>query len=182
MVAAIGLLLISGLASAQPLKGQAPEKQSGLVVIKNSWRKGIRGPDLSPPILDQYPPGRSQGPNHDDPFQQMRQTQRRMAARVEGYFYTATIKNDGTKPIKAVFWDYTLTGAGDPKSLTHHQFYTRINIRPGQHKEIYRFSVSPPTRTISARADAPLIEEVVIKAVQYKDGSIWKLQESPAGF
>jgi hypothetical protein len=35
--------------------------------------------------------------------------------------------------------------------------------------------VTPPTRTVTAnKGEARFIEMVVIKAVQYKDGSVWK--------
>jgi hypothetical protein len=62
--------------------------------------------------------------------------------------------------------------------LTHHQFYSRVDIRPGKHKEVYRFAVTPPTRTVSAASgDSRLIQEVIVKVVQYKDGSVWKLQQ-----
>jgi hypothetical protein len=38
--------------------------------------------------------------------------------------------------------------------------------------------MAPPTRTVAAvKGDARMIEEVVVNAVQYKDGSIWKLQQ-----
>jgi len=179
MVAAIGLLLISGLATGAPVKGQAPDqKQSGIIVLKSNWKKGVRGPDLGRPIFDQSRPGRNPDLNLDDPFQRMRQAQRQMTMRVDGYYYSATFKNIGSKPVKAVAWDYTVASPGDPKSLTHHQFHARIDIGPGKRKELYRFSVAPPTRTVAAgKGDARPIEEVVLTAVQYKDGSVWRLQQ-----
>jgi len=174
MVAAISLLLLLGFIGGGQSNGQAPDQQQpGIVVLKNNWRKGVRGNDLGRPIFDPSQPNRN--PNRDDPFQQMRQAQRRMATRVDGYYYTATLKNEGTKPVKAVAWDYTVASPGDPQSLTHHQFYSHIDIRPGKHKEIYRFTVTPPTRTVAAgKGKAPLVEEVVVNAVQYKDGSVWR--------
>src|SRR5262249_39056668 len=176
MVAAISVLLISSFAASGSAMGQAPDqKESGVVVTKNNWHKGIRGSDLGRSIFDQSAARRN--PNVDDPFQQMRQVQRRMAMRVDGYYYSATVRNDGTKPVKALVWDYTIADPRNPESLTHHRFYSRIDIRPGKHKEVYRFAVTPPTRTVSAaKGNAHLIEEVVVNAVQYKDGSVWKLR------
>lgn len=176
MVAAIGVLLIASFAADGPAKGQAPDqRQSGIVVIKSNWHKGVRGSDLGRSIFD--PSAARRNPNVDDPFQQMRQAQRRMATRVDGYYYTATLRNDTTRPVKALVWDYTVATPGDPDSLTHHRFYTRIDIRPGKHKEVYKFSVTPPTRTVSAaKGNAHLIEEVVVDAVQFKDGTVWKLR------
>ena len=173
MAAAIAWLLISQIAGTAAVQGHEPNaNQSGLVVVKSGWKKGVRGPDLRP-IFDQPQPGRN--PNSNDPFQQMQQATHRLATRVEGYYYSATIRNDGDKPVKAVIWDYTIATAGEQSSLTHHQFFSRIDIRPGKHKEIYKFAVTPPTRTVTAnKGEARFIEMVVVKAVQYKDGSVWK--------
>jgi hypothetical protein len=191
MVAAIALLLTSSLTLTTRVNGQATQEvqapatgvqgqaagpnQSGLVVIKSNWKRGVRGPELRP-IFDQTRPGRN--PNSNDQLQQMQQAARRMSMRVDGYYYSATIRNDGAKPVKAVVWDYTIANPGDPSSLTHHQFFSRIEIRPGKHKDVYRFAVTPPTRTVIANTgNARLIEEVVVNAVQYKDGSVWKLHQ-----
>jgi hypothetical protein len=103
-----------------------------------------------------------------------------MRLREDGYYYSVTFRNDGTRPVKALIWDYTVASPEAPESLTHHQFFNRVDIRPGKHKEVYRFSVTPPTRTVSAgKPDSHLIEEVIIKAVQYKDGSVWKVRQKP---
>src|SRR5215469_14069121 len=94
MVAALGALLIYSFAATGAGKGQAPDQnQSGIVVIKSNWHKGVRGSDLGRSIFD--PSAARRNPNSDDPFQQMRQAQRRMAMRVDGYYYSATIRNDG---------------------------------------------------------------------------------------
>jgi len=178
MVAAIGALLIVGLSGTGLANRQSPnqKQQSGVAVVKSNWRKGIRGADLGRSIFDQPPVRRNS--NSDDPFQQMRQASRRMQMRVDGYYYSATIRNEGTKPITALLWDYTIANEGDPSSLTHHQFYNRVYIKPGKHTDIYKFAVTPPTRTVSAaKTEARLIEAVVVKAVQFKDGSIWKLSQ-----
>jgi len=177
MVGAICVLLISSLAASGSTMGQTPDqKDSGIAVTKNNWHKGVRGSDLGRSIFDQSAARRN--PNADDPFQQMRQAQRRMAMGVDGYYYSATVRNDGTRPVKALVWDYTVANPGDPDSLTHHRFYTRIDIRPGKHKEVYRFSVTPPTRTVSAaKGNSHLIEQVIVSAAQYEDGSVWKLRQ-----
>jgi hypothetical protein len=182
MVAAIGLLLTVGLIAIGPATPQASQQhESGVVVVKKNWRKGVRGSDLGRSIFNQPAPSQPRNSSTDDPFQRMRQSERRIAMRVDGYYYITTVRNEGSRPVKALLWDYTITTPGDPSSLTHHQFYSRVDIRPGKHKEIYRFSVTPPTRTVSAgKPDARLFEEVVVRAVQYKDGSIWKLQQKPA--
>jgi hypothetical protein len=101
--------------------------------------------------------------------------------REDGYYYAVTFRNDGKRPVKALVWDYAVASPGDPESLTHHQFFNRVDIRPGKHKEVYRFAVTPPTRTVSAaKPDSRLIEEVIVKVVQYKDGSVWKLPQKPS--
>ena len=181
MVAVIGFLLIFGGIKTGQAQAQAPnEQQSDITVIKNNWRKGVRGGDMGRSIYDPSQP-RSRNQANEDPFQGMREAGRRMRLREDGYYYTVTFRNDGKRPVKALVWDYTVASPGDPESLTHHQFFNRVDIRPGKHKQVYRFAVTPPTRTVSAsKPDSRLIEEVTVKAVQYKDGSVWKLQPKPS--
>jgi hypothetical protein len=178
VVALIGLLVVIGIFETAGAEGQAPnEQQSGVTVMKSNWKKGVRGGDMGRSIYDPAQ-SRSRNPANDDPFQRMREAGRRMRAREDGYYYSVTFRNDGTKPVKALVWDYTVASPGVSDSLTHHQFYNRVDIRPGKHKEVYRFTVTPPTRTVSAaKGDSRLVEEVIVKAVQYKDGSVWKLQQ-----
>ena len=180
MVAVVGFLLICLGVETGRVPGQAPkEQQSGITIMKSNWRKGVRGGDLGRSIYDPAQ-ARSRNPANDDPFQRMREAGRRMRLREDGYYYSVTFRNDGTRPVKALVWDYTVASPGAPESLTHHQFFNRVDIRPGKHKEVYRFSVTPPTRTVSAaKPDSHLIEEVIIKGVQYKDGSVWKVPQKP---
>ena len=181
MVVVVGFLLIFGGFNTGQAQAQAPkDQQSGITIIKNNWKKGVRGGDMGRSIYEPSQP-RSRNPANEDPFQRMRETGRRMRLREDGYYYTVTFKNDGTRAVKALIWDYTVASPGDPESLTHHQFFSRVDIRPGKHKEVYRFAVTPPTRTVSAaKPDSRLIEEVIVKAVQYKDGSVWKVpQKTP---
>lgn len=172
----LGLLTLY-LAASIPAPGQAPERErSGIVIIKASYRKAIRRSDLDRSIFDQESQRRNS--NSDDRFQRMRQAQRRFPPSTEGYYYSATIKNDSPLTVKALVWDYTIADAGDPKSLTHHRFFSRVDIRPGKHQEVYRFTVTPPTRTVSADSGhSRLVEEVIVQAVQYKDGSVWRLHQ-----
>jgi len=177
VVGVVGFLLIFGGFQTGRAPDRLAEQQSGITIIKNNWRKGVRGGDLGRSIYDPAQP-RSRNPNNEDPFQRMREAGRRTRLREDGYYYTVTFRNDGTKPVKALVWDYTVASPGDPESLTHHQFLNRVDIRPGKHKEVYRFAVTPPTRTVSAaKPDSHLIEEVIVKAVQYKDGSVWKVPQ-----
>jgi len=99
---------------------------------------------------------------------------RRPARVIEGYTYTAKIRNNAEKTITVVGWDYTFRYAENEKP-THHRFYSRVKIEPGKQKAVSRFISTPPTRTVDARAAGQkMIEEVIVYFIEYEDGSIWK--------
>lgn len=96
-----------------------------------------------------------------------------------GYRYQATLKNNGTRTIKALEWEYVFTDALDQKVVTRHRFRTRVKIAPGKEKKLNELSKAAPTNVINAKAVAqnptqPFIEQVVITRIQYTDGSVWE--------
>jgi hypothetical protein len=166
MVAAIGLLLICALAPNWTVQNQPPnEKPSGILVVKNGWKKAPSGGavSLEGMQLPGPPPVATGGPG---------------APVTDGYDYSATIMNAGAKAIKGLVWDYVVAMPDEPESVTHHVFYTHINVSTGKKKEIYKFATATPTRSISAgKQRTRLTEQVIVKAVEYADGSVWKIQE-----
>jgi hypothetical protein len=98
---------------------------------------------------------------------------------VKGYFYEATIKNVGTKKIKAVRWEYVFADPHDQSVVTRHRFYTKSKISPGKEKKLVEFSKTPPTHIINAKAvednpEHPYTEQLLIQQIEYADGSIWE--------
>ena len=190
-----GLLLLLFLlwcdVSAQPPQSQPPD----LAVVKKNWRKEIYHPAMT------SDPFRS-----NDQQEELRKAQRdngvRNAIRVrEGntpqptrtptpmetesdggpstwFVYRVTLKNTGTKTIKAIHWDYLFFDAEKNEPVGQHTFRQLAKIRPGKSVELTGRSANPPTRVVNAaKTDQPragLSEEISIRVIEYEDGSTWQ--------
>lgn len=98
---------------------------------------------------------------------------------VDGYKYKVTLRNDGTKNIKSIDWDYVFIDQAARALVARHQFTSDETIKPGKTKEIYVLYLTPPVRTVSAERLAskeplPYTEHIVIARIVYSDGSIWQ--------
>lgn len=96
-----------------------------------------------------------------------------------GYRYKMSLRNTGAKAIKAVDWDYVFLDSLTGSEVARHQFTSEEKIKPGKEKELYVFTLSPPSRTVSASAlnkkgPSPFTEAVVVVRVEYSDGSVWQ--------
>jgi hypothetical protein len=101
---------------------------------------------------------------------------------VDGYAYRAKIKNDGTKVIDIVFWEYQFKEAASPSTSARRQFLCGVNIKPGKEKELQAFSLSGPSDVVSvdslANKSGNVFEEkVVINRIEYADGTIWQRKD-----
>ena len=97
---------------------------------------------------------------------------------IEGYRYKVTLRNDGTKTIKSIDWDYVFIDQAAQQLVARHQFTSDETIKPGKTKEVYVLYLIPPVRTVSAERLAskeplPYTEHVVIARITYSDGSTW---------
>ena len=96
----------------------------------------------------------------------------------DAYRYKVTLRNDGTKVITSIDWDYFFIDPMTQQVMGHHQFTSDEAIKPGKTKEISVLYLSTPIKTISARTlsekSASLTEQVVIMRVQFSDGSVWQ--------
>jgi hypothetical protein len=99
----------------------------------------------------------------------------------DGYRYKLHIRNIGAKTIKLVDWDYVFLGTADGGEIARNQFTSKEKIKPGGEKELSVFTLSPPSRAVSASAlskngQSPFNEKVVVVRVVYTDGSVWELR------
>jgi len=95
------------------------------------------------------------------------------------FVYKATVKNSGTKPIKAIDWDYVFFERASENEIGRQQFTSEEKIRPGQSKELVVTIRKPPTQTISLTAlnkdeRGSLDGRIVIVRIDYEDGTIWQ--------
>jgi hypothetical protein len=95
------------------------------------------------------------------------------------FFYTLTVKNNGTQTIKETDWDYVFFDAATGEELGRRQFTSVEKIGPGKTKELSFVLDAPPTRRISVysldrKERVGLSEDALIMRVQYADGSFWQ--------
>lgn len=95
------------------------------------------------------------------------------------FFYSLTVKNNGTQTIQEIDWDYLFFDTATGEELGRRQFTSDEKIAPGKTKELSFVLDLPPIRRISVyslnRSErVGLSEDVVIMRVQYADGSFWQ--------
>lgn len=109
------------------------------------------------------------------------------ASRVEGrradpwtrYIYQLKIKNTGEKEIKTLTWDYVFFEPGTQNEVGRQRFISKANVSANKTKNLVFRSSAPPTQTINAanagtKPRDQYSEKIVILAIEYEDGSIWK--------
>ena len=142
-----------------PIKAANDEREQ----IERTRRPNARGPQLGPGEL---PPA----PEH---------RRRQTLKGTKGFQYRATLKNTGGKTIRAVGWDYVFVDPRGRGEVARHSFESRVGIKPGKTKELIQFSVSAPTKVVSADAAGggdlrrPFVERLIVTRIEYADGSFW---------
>lgn len=97
----------------------------------------------------------------------------------EEYLYTLTAKNAGAKTIKTLDWDYLFIDSETGKEIARHHFTSIVNIRPAAQQKVIEADIAPPSRVITAKgldkkAGNPFTERVIVNAIRYSDGSVWR--------
>lgn len=95
------------------------------------------------------------------------------------FLYKVSLRNTGTKTIKAIHWDYMFFDVETQNELGRRQFTSEEKVAPGKTVEFKFLIPTPPTQTISVNAlnskeRVGLGENVIIVGVEYSDGSFWK--------
>jgi hypothetical protein len=174
---------------------QAQQEAPNLTVTKKNWRKEIYHPALtSDPFRandEQAELQRAQRDNSIRNSVRVRegntplpavQNSKPMPTEAEGpttrFVYRATVKNLSTKTITGLEWDYLFFDSEKAEQVGQHSFRQRVKIRTGKSTELIGRSNKPPSSVIDAtkakKRDAHLSEEVVIRRIEYEDGSVWQ--------
>lgn len=189
-------LLIIYVASPAVL---AQDSDSGVVVLKCSWQKERLRPIPSAASLASQDELIQQSRRQQELATAKNTSNRTEATKLEtqisnhqkatikaqqtelprdGYRYRVTLRNDGTKTIKSIDWDYFFYDPNTQEELAHHQFTSDETIKPGKSKEVSVFYLIPPMKTVDARSlknkEASVTEKVVVARVQFSDGSVWQ--------
>lgn len=95
------------------------------------------------------------------------------------YTYQIKVKNNGTKTIQKVLWEYVFFNRTTNQEVGRHEFVSVTNLKAGRTDNLVMQKFSPPTGTINAndagkKLSDLYIEKVNIKRIQYTDGSVWQ--------
>lgn len=96
---------------------------------------------------------------------------------IDGYSFRAKVRNNNTKTIEVLFWEYQSHDPLAPTSASRRQFLCGVNIKPGKDKELQGFSTLGPAdvvRVDGGGAKTVMQEGAVINRIEYADGSIWQ--------
>ena len=88
------------------------------------------------------------------------------------YTAKATLKNTGTKAIKAVSWDYVFTDEKEHKELKRYRLQSKQQILPGETQTLTApVALNPKDKTSHITTGK---QSVQITKLEYADGSVWK--------
>lgn len=95
------------------------------------------------------------------------------------FTYTVTVRNDSTKTIREVDWDYVFLAETTREEIGRRQFTSEEKIEPGKTKKLSVQVSSPPTRRVDVqqagkKEKTGLDESVVILRILYDDKTEWK--------
>lgn len=107
-----------------------------------------------------------------------------------GYTYRTNVRNEGTKTVKVVFWEYRFKEIAQPAHVTRRQFLCSVTMKPGDTRELTAFSGLGPSDVITAEslgsASEKLFDEkVIINRIEFSDGTLlqrgnWKYDDVKA--
>lgn len=98
---------------------------------------------------------------------------------MDGFVYRIKVKNDYTKQVESVFWEYQFQDPANPQFVARRQFLCGVDISPGKSKDLEGFSLSGPSDVVDAKTlgdnpNNPFKESVVINRIEYAGGTVWQ--------
>jgi hypothetical protein len=197
------LLLLSLLMCASAgAQTEGAKTKSGVEILKLKWEKQARLPrNFDPSVIpanDTFRtmesrtavPGSTQAPYGDDA---RRDAAARSAALAPAdyfpnvparmpvfYVYSLTIRNNGTKTIQAVAWDYVFLNAVSQTAIGNHHLLSYATVKSSQSATLKGTERTRPTTIVSATnpktgtASARPLERAIIRCVLYDDGTTWR--------
>ena len=157
--------------------GQDPPKSEtppGVEIRKYKWEKVGIGPavDSSFKAENDSPSGTSSDTNtpaqasgmkdRDTPF----------------FMYSVEIRNDGSKAIKAVLWNYLIIDGATNEELGRHEFVSFEKVGSNAVRALTVRSRLSPSRIVTVQGTQPstttVVERVILKCVVYDDGTLWE--------
>ncbi|MEP6922796.1 MAG: hypothetical protein ABI967_16885 [bacterium] len=95
------------------------------------------------------------------------------------FLYKISIRNTGSKQIKAMDWDYVFFDYGTENETGRLQVTSEETIGPGKSKDLKIYTPKPPAATVSAhklydKERGSISEQVIITRIEYADGTVWQ--------
>ena len=190
------LVLLAGVAAAQTPSSQADAP--GVKVIKNRWRKALRSNlklEQDPLRVAQAVADRERALK-DALYENKVRAEAKLepirlpaSAGVPGpefrgprtgeYVYEVKISNTGTKKIREIDWEYVFVDSDTGSEAGRHQFTSRVDLSPGKSKTIYGTSLYTPASIVHVTKSGTdsmdrFSERIIIRRIEYKDGSVWE--------
>ena len=185
---------------------EGAKTNSGVEILKLKWEKQARLPrNFDPSTISDGGvfssmesrtaiPGSTQAPLTDGPRRDAAERSAALApvdyfpkapARMPiFYVYSLTIRNNGTKTIQAVAWEYVFLTAGSQTVVGNHHLLSYATVKTSQSATLKGTERTRPTTIVSATnvktqtAGTRLLERAIIHCVLYDDGTTWR---NPAG-
>ena len=159
------------------LWGQSPPKDQtppGVEIRKYKWEKIGAGP-----TVDSAFKAETDSPNGDTSDATTPAQASGVKDRNAPFFlYSMELKNDGSKAIKAVLWDYLIVDGATSEELGRHEFVSFEKVGSNAARALTVRSRLSPSRIVTVQGSQPstttVLERVILKCVVYDDGTLWE--------
>lgn len=94
------------------------------------------------------------------------------------YTYKVKFKNEGSKAIRVVVWDYVFFEPGTEREVGRIQFESRVKLRPGETDSLSISTIYPPSDSINVNQTGKKFRDqysdlIVIQRIEYEDATLW---------
>ena len=188
------LLLLPAGAAAQEAPA-AKDESHGVTVVKARWQKRFYNPardgdprdassDLAEVTRARQDAARANPdraalplpPDTESPGATLRPKPGRASIL---YLYEVKVRNEGTKKIRSIVWEYVLFDPATRAEVGRHEFESKVGIDVGKSKSLTGTSSMPPASVVHvSKSDRETREQyaerVDIRRVVYEDGTVWE--------
>lgn len=94
------------------------------------------------------------------------------------YTYKVKFKNEGSKAIRIIVWDYVFFEPGTEREVGRIQFESRVKLRPGATDSLSISTIYPPSDSINVNQTGKKFRDqysdrIIIQSIEYEDATLW---------
>jgi len=155
----------------EPSKDQTPP---GVMIRKYKWEKVGPGPTVDSTFKAETdsPNGTTNDPNTPAQASGLKDQNATF------FLYSVELKNDGSKAIKAVLWNYLIIDSATNEELGRHEFVSFEKVGSNAVRALTVKSRLTPSRIVTVQGTQPstttTVERVILQCVVYDDGTLWE--------